>query len=189
MRQRDDRVGAFEAEDVADRRVASLPRRLPVRRCARAAPHHGSARSRRAPPSPDTTRAAPASAPRPAPGSASRAADARASRSARSASPRTGRCLPRASPGRDGPPAAVRLVGQPLLSLANFLDRPRQIAVPLERVHGEIKVGVENQHRRESPSNHKNNLINGRRLDSRRTRARPRGLRDRPSPVIVTAAT
>ena len=43
--------------------------------------------------------------------------------------------------------ASVRLVGHPLFTLANFLNGPRQITVPLQRVHREVEVGVEDEHR------------------------------------------
>ena len=68
VRQRHDRVGAFEAQDVADRQVIRLEPAASVRDDGRAPRGPRSARSRRAPPSPGTRRAAPASSPRPAPG-------------------------------------------------------------------------------------------------------------------------
>ena len=42
--------------------------------------------------------------------------------------------------------AAIRLVGPRPLARADLVDRPRQIAVPLERVHREVEVRVDNQH-------------------------------------------
>jgi len=44
--------------------------------------------------------------------------------------------------------APIRFVGHSIFALADFVDGPRQIAVPFQRVHREIKVRVENEHKR-----------------------------------------
>src|ERR1043166_3190592 len=66
--------------------------------------------------------------------------------------------------------AAVGFVRQLLLALANLEDRPRQIAVPLQCVHREVKVGIQDKHRvskaRPGSSDHKRTL-------SSRARSRP----------------
>src|SRR5947209_7751891 len=41
--------------------------------------------------------------------------------------------------------AAIGFVRQTAFALANLVDRPREIAVPLERVHRQIQVRVEDQ--------------------------------------------
>ena len=43
-------------------------------------------------------------------------------------------------------PAAVRKIGQVRLTLADLVDRPREVAIPFEGVHGEVEVRVDNQH-------------------------------------------
>ena len=47
---------------------------------------------------------------------------------------------------RHRPAPAIGLVGEMLLPRANLLDGPREIAVPFERVHGQVEMGVEDQH-------------------------------------------
>ena len=44
-------------------------------------------------------------------------------------------------------PAPIRFVGHPLFAQADFVDGARQIAVPLQRVHGEVEVGVKDEHK------------------------------------------
>ena len=42
----------------------------------------------------------------------------------------------------------IGLVGELLFARANFSAGPRESAVPFERVHGEIEVGVDDEHER-----------------------------------------
>src|SRR3954471_7434695 len=45
-----------------------------------------------------------------------------------------------------GSTAAIRPILHAVLATADLLDRARQIAVPLERVHRQIEVRVKNEH-------------------------------------------
>ena len=42
--------------------------------------------------------------------------------------------------------AAIRPVGVPVLARTDFIDGPREVAVPLDGVHSQVKVRVEYQH-------------------------------------------
>jgi hypothetical protein len=42
--------------------------------------------------------------------------------------------------------AAILLVGLAVFALADFLDGPREVAVPFQSVHGEVEMGVEEEH-------------------------------------------
>ena len=42
--------------------------------------------------------------------------------------------------------AAVLFVGLPRFPFANFIERSRDVAIPLQRVHAEVEMGVENKH-------------------------------------------
>ena len=58
----------------------------------------------------------------------------------------------------DRAPAAILLVGLAVFSRADFGQGPRQIAVPLQRVHREVKVGVEDEHDGGELTNHRVHL-------------------------------
>src|SRR5215208_319675 len=45
-----------------------------------------------------------------------------------------------------GSTAAIRPIGHAMLAMADLLDGARQIAVPLERIHGQIEVRVKDEH-------------------------------------------
>ena len=47
----------------------------------------------------------------------------------------------------DRPVPAIRFIVLTFFPRANFCNGPRQIAVPLQRVHTQIKVGIKNKHR------------------------------------------
>ena len=49
----------------------------------------------------------------------------------------------------DRAPAAILLVGLAVFSRADFGQGPRQIAVPLQRVHRQVEMGVEDEHESE----------------------------------------
>ena len=145
--RRDDRVGPFQAEDIADRRRRAAGRFATVRRAARAPRDRRSAPSRPPLPSPDTRPIALAFGPRRSAGCASRAADCRARRRGRSASPRTGRPCRGASRAEcTVPRARSTLSVRPCFAAADLADGPRQIAVPLQGVHAQIEMGVEDEH-------------------------------------------
>ena len=44
--------------------------------------------------------------------------------------------------------ASVRLVGHPFFALANFLQRPGQVAIPFQSIHRQIEVGIKKEHRK-----------------------------------------
>jgi hypothetical protein len=46
----------------------------------------------------------------------------------------------------DDPSAAVRLVAQAGFALADFGERPGEVAVPFHGVHGQVEMGVKNLH-------------------------------------------
>ena len=46
----------------------------------------------------------------------------------------------------DGAAFPVRLVGLPGFARANLFDRSRKVAIPIERVHGQVEMAVDDQH-------------------------------------------
>ena len=48
--------------------------------------------------------------------------------------------------GRNGALAAIEKVRQVGLAAADFLQRPRHVAVPLHGVHADVEMAVEDQH-------------------------------------------
>src|SRR6185503_897975 len=49
---------------------------------------------------------------------------------------------------RDRSFAAIDLVGETGFALADFVDGPREIAVPFQRIHRQVEVGIKNEHDR-----------------------------------------
>src|SRR5205814_10238272 len=49
---------------------------------------------------------------------------------------------------RHRPTSAIRLVGHCLLARADLFDRPREVAVPFDRVHREVQVQIDDEHKK-----------------------------------------
>ena len=148
VRERDERVGAFQAQHVANRRRVRVLVAAPALHMTVQVVHVRNLRAaRRVPPSRRTRRADLASSPMPGRANASRAADCRARRSARSAwrhtsPPGRGACR-ETTPFRErGPACRV----SPALARANLVGGTSQIPIPFQRVHRQIEVRVEDQH-------------------------------------------
>jgi hypothetical protein len=46
----------------------------------------------------------------------------------------------------DGTATAIRFVGEIMLARADLVDGPREVAIPFHGVHGEIEMGVDDEH-------------------------------------------